>query len=602
MSRAVFIALVLFLLPFTSLRAAEGSGADPAPPDRCAALRAEAEGWSERGLPWSAYGAVERDALVAALCEGELRPAYAPEGRPVCAVKTFREDPFVLSERVPLWLNRFHATTSEQTLLDLARVQPNAVWTDGLRLDLARRMATPAILAVAIAAPVTTESCDDGVDLLLVTRDMWSLRFIARPELDGNQITRVTLGATENNLAGEHLQLALVAYKDRDFWELGPVIQKRRIAGTMLAGGLSASAIFTPGLDLEPGYRANATLGLPVETAADSFGWSLSAAAQNRLFAIYDGAEVAQFDNADTSAVEATDEIWRSQSAAALFSTTFARGTAWRQLYTPYLSWSEASSELASTSDDTLRAAFKQQALPDDERRVGPGLRWTLFEARYRSLQDYRLFGLSEELRDGPTVTLDASFSDPLLGATRATQDLSADLSWNGAPLGDDLLRLAAGGALSFGDGLENTIGWTELRAVTPPKLAGRLHLRAGWIERGLNRARSYETMGGDQALRGFAPSALRSEGLLRANLEWRSLPLRSFLARVGGVLFVDAATARGDANTDAALLSAGLGLRSFVPQAASFVWSVDLGFPLLTGGLVERGNPMLHVRIDQAF
>ena len=602
MSRAVFIALALFLLPFTSLRAAEGSGADPAPPDPCAALRAEAEGWSERGLPWSAYGAVERDALVAALCDRELRPAYAPEGRPVCAVKTFREDPFVLSERVPLWLNRFHATTSEQTLLDLARVQPNAVWTDGLRLDLARRMATPAILAVAIAAPVVSSSCDDGVDLLLVTRDMWSLRFIARPELDGNQITRVTLGATENNLAGEHLQLALVAYKDRDFWELGPVIQKRRIAGTMLAGGLSASAIFTPGLDLEPGYRANATLGLPVETAADSFGWSLSASAQDRLFAIYDGAEVAQFDNADTSAVEATDEIWRSQSAAALFSTTFARGTAWRQLYTPYLSWSEASSELASTSDDTLRAAFKQQVLPDDERRVGPGLRWTLFEARYRSLQDYRLFGLSEELRDGPTVTLDASFSDPLLGATRATQDLSADLSWNGAPLGDDLLRLAAGGALSFGDGLENTIGWTELRAVTPPKLAGRLHLRAGWIERGLNRARSYETMGGDQALRGFAPSALRSEGLIRANLEWRSLPLRSFVARVGGVLFVDAATARGDANTDAALLSAGLGLRSFVPQAASFVWSVDLGFPLLTGGLVEQGDPMLHVRIDQAF
>ncbi len=602
MSRAVFIALVLFLLPFTSLRAAEGSGADPAPPDRCAALRAEAEGWSERGLPWSAYGAVERDALVAALCDRELRPAYAPEGRPVCAVKTFREDPFVLSERVPLWLNRFHATTSEQTLLDLARVQPNAVWTDGLRLDLARRMATPAILAVAVAAPVVSTSCDDGVDLLLVTRDMWSLRFIARPELDGNQITRVTLGATENNLAGEHLQLALVAYKDRDFWELGPVIQKRRIAGTMLAGGLSASAIFTPSLDLEPGYRANATLGLPVETAADSFGWSLSASAQDRLFAIYDGAEVAQFDNADTSAVEATDEIWRSQSAAALFSTTFARGTAWRQLYTPYLSWSEASSELASTSDDTLRAAFKQQVLPDDERRVGPGLRWTLFEARYRSLQDYRLFGLSEELRDGPTVTLDASFSDPLLGATRATQDLSADLSWNGAPLGDDLLRLAAGGALSFGDGLENTIGWTELRAVTPPKLAGRLHRRAGWIERGLNRARSYETMGGDQALRGFAPSALRSEGLIRANLEWRSLPLRSFVARVGGVLFVDAATARGDANTDAALLSAGLGLRSFVPQAASFVWSVDLGFPLLTGGLVEQGDPMLHVRIDQAF
>ena len=602
MSRAVFIAMALLLLPLGLLQAGEGSGADPAPPDPCAALRAEAEGWPERGLPWSAYGAIERDALVAALCQRQLRPAYTAEGLPLCAVTTFREDPFVESEGVPLWFNRLHATTSEQTLLDLARVPPSAVWTDTLRLDLARRMATPAILAVAVAAPVVSSSCDDGVDLLLVTRDMWSLRFIVRPELDGDQLTRATLGATENNLAGEHLQLAVVAYKDRDFWELGPVIQKRRIAGTMLAGGLSAATIFTPALDTEPGYRANAMLGRPVETAADSLGWSLAAAAQNRLFAIYDGAQVARFDNPDTEAAEAVEAIWRSESSSAVFSTTFARGTAWRQLYTPYLSWSEASSELASTSDDTLHAAFKQRVLSEDERRVGPGLRWTLFEARYRSLQDYRLFGLSEELRDGPTLTLDASLSDPLLGATRATQDLSADLSWNGAPLGNDLLRLALGGALGFGDGLENTIGWTELRAVTPAALAGRLHLRAGWIERGRNRARRYETVGGDQALRGFAPSALRSEGLLRANLEWRSRPLRYFVARVGGVLFVDAATARGDANTDDTLLSAGLGLRSFVPQAASFIWSVDLGFPLLTAGLVAQGDPMLHVRIDQAF
>lgn len=602
MSRAVFIALALLLLPFTSLRAAEGSGVDPAPADRCDALRAEAEGWPERGLPWSAYGTIERDALVAALCQRQLRPAYAAEGLAVCAVATFRDDPFVESDRIPLWINRLHATTSEQTLLELARVPPNAVWTDGLRLDLARRMATPAILAVAVAAPIVSTSCHDGVDLLLVSRDMWSLRFIARPELDGDQLTRATLGVTENNIAGEHLQLALVAKKDRDFWELGPVIQKRRLAGTMLAGGLSAAAIFTPALDTELGYRADAMLGLPVETAADSLGWSLAAAAQNRLFAIYDGAQIARFDNPDTEAAEAVEALWRGESTSAVFSTTFARGTGWRQLYTPYLSWSAASSELAFTSDATLRAAFKQRLLPDDERRVGPGLRWTLFEARYRSLQDYRLFGLSEELRDGPTITLDASLSDPLLGATRATQTLSADLSWNGAPLGDDLLRLAAGGAIGFGDGLEDTIGSTELRAVTPATLAGRLHLRAGWIERGLNRSRSYETVGGDQALRGFAPSALRAEGLFRANLEWRSLPLRSFLARVGAVLFVDAAAARGEANTHDTLLSAGLGFRSFVPHAASFIWSADLGFPLLTAGLVAQGDPMIHVRIDQAF
>ena len=48
MSRAVFIALALLLLPFASLRAAEGSGAAPAPPDHCSELRKEAEGWSER--------------------------------------------------------------------------------------------------------------------------------------------------------------------------------------------------------------------------------------------------------------------------------------------------------------------------------------------------------------------------------------------------------------------------------------------------------------------------------------------------------------------------------------------------------------------------
>jgi hypothetical protein len=146
----------------------------------------------------------------------------------------------------------------------------------------------------------------------------------------------------------------------------------------------------------------------------------------------------------------------------------------------------EASAELASTSDDTLRAAFKQQVLPDDERRVGPGLRWTLFEARYRSLQDYRLFGLSEELRDGPTITLDASLSDPLLGATRATQDLSADLSWNGAPLGDDLLRLALGGALGgrvVAAGRCGPFALTRAKDKTRRACAGRvLHSLHPWV------------------------------------------------------------------------------------------------------------------------
>lgn len=592
---------ILCLLPFAPLRAAEGSG-EAEPQARCTALAADAAAWSERGLPWSAYGAVERDAIVAAMCARDLQPAPAPDGRRVCGASSFREAPFVASENVPLWLNRLHATTGEQTLLDLARLPDGAVWSDTLRMDLARRMATQGVLTVAVAVPVVSATCADGVDLLLVSRDMWSLRFIARPELDGSRLTRITLGATENNLAGRHLQLAVVAYKDRDFWEVGPVLQQRRIGGTMLAGGLSGAAIFTPALDLAPGFRASASLGRPIETTSDRRGWSLSASAQDRRFAIYDGATIARYDNPATEATEQVEAVWESRSAAANLSTTWATGTAWRQLYTPYVAWSAATYDLAAPASASLRAAFRDEVLPDDEQRVGPGLRWTFFEARYRSLQDFRLFGLAEEVRDGPTVILDGSVSDPFLGADRATQSLSADLSWNGAPLGDDLLRVAAGGALGFGEGLEDTVGWTELRAVSPPRFFGRLHLRAGWVERGLNRSRRYETAGGDSGLRGFSPSAVRAEGLVRGNLEWRSRPFRSYLARVGAVAFLDAVASRGDANLQEPLLSAGIGFRSFLPQVASFVWSADLGFPLLTGGLVAEGDPMVHIRLDQAF
>lgn len=600
MRRHLVAALIALLsLPALGLRAQEGSGATA---DRCAALAADAERWDDRGLPWSAYGQVERDAIVAALCEADLQPASAPEGRRICATSTFREDPFVATEQIPLWLNALHATTREQTLLDLARLPAAAVWSDALRLDLARRMATQGVLAVAVGVPVVSRTCSDGVDLLLVTRDMWSLRFIARPELDAGRLTRITLGATENNLAGRHLQVAVVGYKDRDFWEVGPVVQQRRIGGTMLAGGLSGAAIFTPDLDLAPGYRASASLGRPIETAADSTGWSLAAALQDRRFAIYDGPAVARYDNPATEVAERVEAIWQSRSASANLSTTWATGTAWRQLYTPYLAWSSASYDLAVPATAELRDAFRAELLPDDETRAGPGLRWTLFESRYRTLQDFRLFGLGEEVRDGPTVILDASASDPLLGASRATQRLSADLSWNGGPLGDDLLRLAAGGALVYGGGVEDVVGWSELRLVSPPSLLGRLHLRAGWVERGRNRSRSYETAGGDAALRGFSPAALRSEGLLRGNLEWRSRPVRPRMARIGAVVFVDAAAPRGDTNVESPLLSAGLGFRSFLPQVASFVWSADVGFPLLTGGLVAQGEPMLHVRIDQAF
>lgn len=570
--------------------------------ERCSGLAAEAAGWGERGLPWSAFGPVERESLVAALCASNHFPVYEPEGRTVCAVSTFRQPPFVEGEHLPVWLNRFHADTRDETLLSLARIRPGAVWTDALRMDVGRRMATPGVLSVAVAVPVETTACEGGVEVLLVSRDIWSLRFVARPEIDGGELTRITLGATENNLGGRHLQLALVGYKDRDFWEIGPVLQQRRMGGSMLTGALSGAVIFTPALAGEAGYRAAASIVRPVETASDDRGWSVAAAGEDRRFAIYRGNRIAAYDDPTTQAIEAAPAIWRSSNLSASVGTTFARGQGLRQLYTPYFAGSAASYALSRPDNDAIAAAFKRDLLPQDELRIGPGLRWTLYEPRYRSLQNFRLFGVAEEVRDGPTVTLDGSLSDPLFGASRPTQALSADLSWNGQLAGEDLLRAAAGGAIGLGDGLEDSSSFAELRVVTPASLRGRLHLRAAWVERWRNRSRRFETAGGDEALRGFAPAALRAESLIRANLEWRSLPYRSYLSRIGAALFADAAEGRGEASTGEPLLSVGAGLRFFLPQMNSFVVSADLGVPILTGGLTEAGIPMAHLRIDQPF
>ena len=80
------------------------------------------------------------------------------------------------------------------------------------------------------------------VDLLVVTRDVWSLRFNTNFEYQGNALTLIETSLSENNLFGWRKFLSVRFNRDQGTYNYGPDYFDPNIHGTRMV--LRASALF----------------------------------------------------------------------------------------------------------------------------------------------------------------------------------------------------------------------------------------------------------------------------------------------------------------------------------------------------------------------
>ena len=575
-------------------------------------------------------GPLERGAVDGALATRGLVIDPAPEGKLVRSIHVVNLDVFQPNDGGLLsWFNHFHRTTREGHIRRESLLQPGMAY-DALLVDETMRNLRnqapydrndPPMTGVVAMVPIQS-TLPRTVDLLIVTRDVWSLRFNSDYNFDVLSLNLPTLTASlsENNLFGWRKLVEMTFIMNQGEMWFGPnyfdpnvlgsrlrltaafyEIWARRI-GELSAGPNEGSASL---LRLEyPFYalsrrwsgfvQGNYTTRVERDISSNSdypsptLGRYLPAAGEGAGQCILPSNAAG-----NPYSTLAADCDWRVRSGGVTSGIARAVPRDWliqRITLGQEFGLNRLSFLPDFPQDPDLRARFAADFFGPSERTSWLYLQYDAFTPRYRTYRNLDSYDLAEDQRLGPWVTLKAGRATTWLGSEKDFYVLRAEAHVNLA-LADGLQSVGGSWeSRASGDGLADELVTGNLYAATPV-LAHAVRVVAqgavALVAHNQHRSRTY--VGGLEGLRGYPVSFFYGYDYYLAHVEVRSMPIGLKSLRLGGLVFADAGDSEDRVTDDSSTgqrglgfySDVGLGLRALIPQLNAEVLRCDWGIPL---------------------
>jgi hypothetical protein len=564
---------------------------------------------------WAAntLGRLEQESLDEALAARALVPDPAPQGKIVGQIHVVNHEVFSRRDWWLQWFNIFHRTSREDMVRRDVLISPGEPYSeDRVQESIRYLQAPPSLLiggrlygqpdlsSVVIIVPVLARQ-PGMVDLLVVTRDLWSLRFNTDFEFQADTLVYLSTSLSENNLLGWRKYLSLGFLMDQGSMAVVPAYFDPNIRGTRLTMVATAAVFY--GRDSQD-YEGNGqTFGLryPLYALSSRWGAGADVTHQNAIVRNFRGNEVRRLDVLDTPLVTDDDvpDTYRRKiltvdgnvvrSFPSLGGDVIQRVTLGHRI-------DSRSSELppgGATTNPQAAALYIRFVAPVTEQRSEPYLRYDVFTPRYAVYRDLDTFDLRENRRLGPALSLSLGYGSPALGADRQALVMGAVVS----------------GAIDVAGGYGRIQGQASARRVddrlidesfkadvylASPTIArfARLVLSA---EAGAVRDDTFRTrffLGGRTGLRGYAIGDLAGTSLAVAHAELRTRPLAIASQRVGVLLFYDVGDAAPAFSAMRPYQDLGVGLRWLIPQFNASVLRVDWAIALRGTDFTRAGLP----------
>jgi hypothetical protein len=513
-----------------------------------------------------------------------------PEGKRIAFIEIVREDVLAQDEIWPTWPNAFHWLTRERI------IRRELLVADGDRFqtlrveESMRNLRTLGIFSLVRIVAVRT-SDPQRVGVFVYTRDLWSLRLETAFSGAGNAFA-FSSQLIERNVLGRNKQLAASFTLNPKAYSLGDEYYDARVLGGELALDQSFAVILNRDSGRTEGSRGLLSFGRPFRNLSQSWAWTASGSYAVYVARALQGSEVVSLrpgpqgvtpcDKPDPACLRS---VWDDRTASASLSGSYRRGERYKQTFTLGADFSDH--EVAANRETALKpgqeADFAREILPKARRQVYPLATYDLWLPNYVVYRDLSTFGHSESVRVGPTLWSGVSL--PLRAFGSSTDSVAF---WGGVAyvLGDG--NALAEGSVGTNARLEegrvvDQILTIQARGATPHVVIGRFVGLVNWTGRRHDSSQTQATLGGDNGLRGYEAGRWRAIGgsTLRANFEYRTLPLVLESVHVGGVLFYDAGSAYNALATAQFHHALGVGLRLLLPQFNLSPFRADLGFPL---------------------
>ena len=508
-----------------------------------------------------------------------------PEGREVDEVLVVSEDIVGPEDPYPSFVNWVHVKTKRAVVDEELLLRVGEPWDTGRAEESARVLRSLGTLSVARVVPVKSPS-PGKVSVLVVTKDLWSIRFNQVFTLVGPLLTYYRNQPHERNFLGRNAVVGLEFVYKRDTLAVGERLEQRRLLGTRVTAAQSAAAVLNHGTGALEGGRAWLYLGQPLYTLAPQWGWSVSGNYGTQRTRVFQGAGVWQLPlpadvaggtvpfvfDASTGGGEAN--LVRRDGARFVRDAQLALGGYHRRYAAP------------STLPGAQASWLERTQLPRSEDAVYLGASFRLFEPRYAVFENLDSFALSEDVQLGPSLLAQARWASPLLRSPVHYVEAGLRVRQRWA-LGGNLLSLSAAAAARYAPGGDAQYGrelvdrrvavqaYAASRMLGPVRVVGRAY--GLWRESPLSAP--LLQLGGDSGLRGLSAEVLSGRNQWLGNLELRTAPWNIHTLHVGLVLFYDVGSAWNDAPAPVHAVGAGLRLR--FPQFDTQVLRLDVGWAL---------------------
>ena len=451
--------------------------------------------------------------------------------------------------------NRWHVHTREALIRALLLFAEGDFVTERTLAESERLLRAKPFLADARI--VAKRRCGQRVELIVVTRDVWSrLPSIGGTRTGGKQTFEV--GLSDINLLGTGTSFDIEVFDDLD---------RRGLSFGLASDNLRASRIGTRLRfdDTEDGDGAAASIGLPFYALDARRAWQVSARQTRRQESLFDGGE--------------KSATFAAERRFAEFSAGWAKGIVGGAAHRLRVGFSFDDQRLAPLHGPLDGLADRIYAYP-----------WVSFERvedAFVKTRNLNRVQTTEDVLLGRHVTALVGYSPRGVGRTIVNASYRNGLSRRD---GEDILRYGTeiGGAWRSGDGrAENLVGtaWLRYRHGQGPRSAMVVDAYAAAASGLTTDRRLY--VGGDSGLRGYPNRFQAGNRRLRVSAEQRYYTDLYLLqtVRVAAAAFLDVGAAWRRGDDPRLLANVGVGLRLESTRTnRDVVYHMDVATPLVDG------------------
>ncbi|HEY4121811.1 MAG TPA: hypothetical protein VGM56_28285 [Byssovorax sp.] len=552
------------------------------------------------------YSKYEQQTIDAALKDTGDTIDPAPKGKVIEQILVLPLRVIEQRDPVPNFLNWFHVTSKNRIIRREVLQNVGERYEQSLVDETCRNLRGKDQLSLVLCLPARGTT-PDKVRLLVITKDVWSIRLNSNVQFADGKLESLLLQPTESNIAGTHQEVSLNYDLELYTLSLGAQYLNQRFWGSWIASTVGANVILNRFTGDSEGSFGSLSWGQPLYSSRTEWAWNGTVSWSHQIFRRFTGGLLATYDADVTPGNDMIPWIYHSDQLAGSYTVTRSYGLGVKHNFT--FGVSALRNAYTVEQEDPLQivapaalAEFTSQEVPISDTQIGPVVEYHTYRNRYMHVLNLGTLGLQEDVQVGHDFFVRVEPVTKALRSTRNFVGVASGAAYT-VPLGDGLARAYTTATLEAAEGLPDAAFGGGFQFDTPTTPVGRLVFDSAILDRYHNYLNVKSTLGGDTRLRGYPSGQFLGANTFSANLELRSRPLEILAVELAGAGFFDVGDAFDTWSEARVLKGAGFGLRATLPQLNRSVFRVDCGFALDRDAL-PYGTPPLNlvVTFGQAF